>query len=100
MSEIVKTDEKVTRAEAVMITRAINARWPIANDDKRRIKQKLMDALEVSETPRDVAAISKTLVAMEGQNQADDHVADKNGRLNVGLPTEVIAHKLKVEFDQ
>jgi len=36
----------------------------------------------------EIASIVRTAVMMEAQNQSDDHLADKNGRLADGLPTE------------
>jgi hypothetical protein len=38
-----------------------------------------------------LTSIAKTVVAMEGQQQADDHLADKNSRLDSGLATERIS---------
>lgn len=35
-----------------------------------------------------VANLARTAVAMEAQEQADDHLADKNSRLDAGLATE------------
>jgi hypothetical protein len=38
-----------------------------------------------------IVDVSKTLVVIEGQNQTDDHLADKNDRLDQGKLTERVA---------
>jgi len=43
-----------------------------------------------------LVSVAKTAVAMEGQQQADDHLADKNERLDAGLLTENCAGQIFV----
>jgi hypothetical protein len=53
------------------------------------------DALEGAKV---LTSIAKTVVAMEGQQQADDHLADKNSRIDSGLATERISVAPQVTY--
>lgn len=55
---------------------------------KAKLAAKLEDCLDREEDGRIVASLGKVLTAMEAQNQADDHLADKNERLDSGKATE------------
>jgi hypothetical protein len=76
------------RQDRVMMRSAITQRWAI--DTKRRdlYLAKLDAAIEKAEKPRDIASVVNTLLSMEAQNQADEHAAEKNKRLDEGLPTD------------
>lgn len=50
--------------------------------------EKSLDAAKV------LGSIVKTAATMEAQIQADDHLEDKNARLDAGLSTENVAHKI------
>lgn len=86
-------------ADRVLVARAAKARWQIPDELKTALVVKLGQIVVNSDDARDVNGAARTLVAMEGQNQADDHVASKNERLDSGKPTEV-AHVYKLEFDE
>jgi hypothetical protein len=68
-------------------------RWGGITDE---LKAKLVEACETAlrqsvdaKDVRDITNLGKLLVAMEGQNQADDHLDDKNERLDGGKATEI-----------
>lgn len=42
-----------------------------------------------------MTSVVRTAAAIEGQNQADEHVADKNERLDAGKATENVVHGVK-----
>ncbi len=42
------------------------------------------------EDPRNRIGAAKVLVAIEQQNQADDHLTDKNDRIDTGKATETV----------
>ncbi len=88
----------IKASESVLIARA--ARWPVKAEMKEKVVKELMAALSMCDSPRDVASVTKALIAIEGQNQADEHLQDKNDRIDGGKPTESIAHRLRVEFDK
>ena len=60
-----------------------------AASDTARVKlQSETEALGAANT---LASIARTVVAMEAQQPADDHLQDKNARLDAGLATERLA---------
>lgn len=66
-------------------------RWPGIDDATKTqfikaLRYALSLALEVKDN-RGINGCVKTLAALEGQNQADDHLDDKNARLDAGKPT-------------
>lgn len=75
-------------SDAVLVRRATKARWPVSDAVKAKLAAKLEDCLDREEDGRIVASLGKVLTAMEAQNQADDHLEDKNKRLDDGKPTE------------
>ncbi len=70
-----------------LVRRAIESRWPIP-------REMMAEAVEVAkrlmndDDARVRSHALRVLTAMEAQNQADDHLADKNARLDEGKPTE------------
>lgn len=87
-----------------LIAKAVRNRWDVPEPMRQLLKQRLTEILakrEVSvmtqegpammEAPADANALraAAVLVQMEAQNQADDHLADKNARLDAGKPTEL-----------
>ncbi len=101
----VLSDEKRIASDAAMIRKAIRLRWPIPADRRDKIVNRLASIVEktavdipvkdgcfTSEYHADGNAIaaSRVLAAMEAQNQSDEHQADKNARIDGGLPTESI----------
>jgi hypothetical protein len=88
------TGEGVVRSrEMNLVRRAINARWDIPTAVKQEAVTACRSAL-TSEDGRVAMAAAKTLVAMEGQNQADDHTAEKYARIDSDKPTDRVAMKL------
>ena len=71
-----------------MVASAIRRRWPIPDELKQLLIEKAEACLHIADNTRDVAALGKLLTAAESQNQADEHLADKNSRLDNGQPTE------------
>lgn len=47
-----------------------------------------------------LASVTKTVVAMEAQQQADDHLADKNARLDAGKPTEITGISIRTPLTE
>lgn len=79
----VLADPHHTRGDRALVGRAVKNRWPVNPDRKPAIVQKIEDEAEKG----DMRA-AKILLDMEAQNQADDHLADKNERLDGGKATE------------
>jgi hypothetical protein len=84
------------KSDGILIRRAALARWPVSAKLKAKLAAKLEDCLDREEDGRIVASLGKVLTAMEGQNQADDHLADKNSRLDNGKATERVDHAVIV----
>jgi hypothetical protein len=67
-------------------------RWPgIDEPMKGRYVQALNIALALSlrkEDHRGINGCVKTLAMLVGQNQADDHIEEKNARIDSGKPTD------------
>ncbi len=51
------------RSDTALLCRS--ARWPITDEDRGKIKRKLIDALKLATRPRDIASLSKALIACE-----------------------------------
>ena len=74
-------------------------RWGGVSDEvKARVVGELVAALdEVPQVDKpekraDIrASVARTFAMIEAQNQADDHLAEKNARLDAGKPTEGVA---------
>lgn len=100
------TDPHRTPSDINLVSRAVRERWSIPADRRGVVVARLLEIVEKRtvdvmtkegpasmEGPADsnANAAARVLVAMEGQNQADDHLADKNARLDDGKPTENVA---------
>lgn len=79
--EIIRDDHH-NRADAVMIRRAIREGWPIPQDTKAKVVEKMAKMLD-SDNPGQVLGAARTLVQAdsvnvkrEGLDQKDDHHAD------------------------
>jgi len=68
------------RSDAALLCRSV--RWQITDEDRGKIKRKLIDALENATRPRDIASLSKALIACEAQNQRDDFLLAKQDSRN------------------
>lgn len=80
-----------SKADRVIVRTALK-RWGVSDDLKARLIEKTAHALELAEKPREIVSIGKLLKDLESQNQADDHLADKNARLDDGKPTDAVEH--------
>lgn len=95
-------DPHHTRADIRLVGRAVRKRWGVPDEARETLPRVMLDIVkrdsvtvltkdgqpvEVSNDRERIAA-AKVLVQMEQQNQADDHVAAKNERLDEGKPTE------------
>lgn len=65
------------------------------DDATRALRYALRLATE-SQDHRGIRGIVQTLAALEGQNQSDEHLADKNHRLDSGAATENVQHLRRV----
>lgn len=92
MSEALKilptSDGHHTRGDLKMMASAVNRRWIIPKNVKEEMPAVIGTIALTSDSERERIAAAKVIVAMEGQNQADDHLTDKNERLDSGKPTE------------
>lgn len=107
-------DIHAIKESAAMAKRAIRERWPVDPAIMRRVIARA-DAL-VQKTTKTVAttmgpvevdaddgalAAMKVILAANAQNQADDHVEEKNKRLDEGKATENVTERvITVEFDK
>lgn len=93
-----------TQSDLNLIRRAMRERWAVPADVQQlaveRLKMIIQKPTVTTMTqegpasldgPADANAVraASVLVAMSAQNQADDHLADKNSRLDAGKPTEL-----------
>lgn len=107
------SDPHHTLEDVRLVNRAIRNRWPVKAAEREEIVGRLLkvvrkesvvtmnkqgEAVEL-DGPADAAAVqaAKVIVAMEGQNQSDEHLDEKNGRLDDGKPTET--YKVYGGFD-
>lgn len=85
------------RRTKTLLCRAV--RWPTTPEQRAKVLARLSDALKYSKTPREIASVAKAIAAIESQNQADDHLLDKNARLDSGQATDRQEHRmLNLEF--
>ena len=68
------------RSDTALLCRSV--RWQITDEDRGKIKRKLIDALKTATRPRDIASLSKALIACEAQNQRDDLLLAKQDSRN------------------
>lgn len=107
-------DVHAIKESAAIAKRAIRERWPvdpaimarvIARADalvqkSTRTVATAMGPVEVDADDGAIAAM-KVILTANAQNQIDDHVEDKNARLDAGKATEnVVERVIKVEFDK
>ncbi len=86
----------------LLLQRAVKERWPIPAAKRVEIATRLIaivektgqtildaegNAVEVS-NERNQTAAARVLASMDALNQADDHLHDKNARLDAGKVTE------------
>ena len=113
-----RSDRELLRKSVTPPEKSHRQRWPGLDDEfKGDAVNALKAALKVAQarmnglvevggelvpgSPRDVDSIVRTIAALEAQHQADEHLEDKNKRLDEGLSTEnVVERIIKVEFDK
>lgn len=79
------------RSDTRLLERALKARWPIPNERREAITQKLADLAAGDETkPRTRISAARALKEMDSLNQGDEHTAEKYGRIDAGQATELI----------
>lgn len=95
------SNPKQVQPDAKLIQRAIRQRWPIPEEAKKVIVDRMVGFVTDPLMDADrVTAAARMLVVAEGQNQADDHLREKNERLDEGKSTEnVSVRTVKVTFD-
>lgn len=80
-----------------MVGRAMRERWPTT----AQIKAKIVSRAEACVDdplidPDTFCSVGRLVLGMEAQNQADDHLEDKNSRLDSGKATENVSHAVIV----
>jgi len=74
-----------------LLYRALKNRWPIRKDYRGPIMDRMMKLALTDGIPaREVLTAVKALLEADRQNQADEHLANKNHRIDTGLDTEKI----------
>lgn len=104
------TDEKRVKQDSRLAGRAVRERWPMEQGKRATLVRRLYgiaektivdvpvkDGVYPSELHADQNAIAaaRVLAQMEGQNQADEHLDDKNARLDSGQPTESVVFNIQ-----
>lgn len=81
-----------TRKDRGILRKSIERRWPgLTMELRAEAVQCLKAAMELAKNAGDHRAMLdsvKTVAALESQQQADEHLAEKNARLDSGLPTD------------
>jgi hypothetical protein len=98
--------EKRIQEDLRTVARAVRKGWDVPLALRESIKQRIATIMEKEtvtvmtaeglvsvDGPADANAIraAAVVVSMTGQDQADDHLEDKNNRMDAGKPTEVLA---------
>lgn len=83
--------------DVALVRRAINTarkpRWKVDDSKRAELVECLSVALTIAKEHADYDSMNncvRTFVAMEAQNQADDHLEEKHARLDSGQATEGI----------
>jgi len=84
--------------DRALFSRAIRARWPVTETRKVQYLAQLDNVIRASENPREICSAVKCLIAAEGQNQRDEHLADTNDRLDAGKPSAIV-HSVSLDYD-
>ena len=117
-TEILGDDDHI-RGDARLVGRAIRKGWNIDEDMRKLLKERAVATLKktlvatgqyddqgnaiMSEHYADTNALKAgaLILQMDGMDQADDHLDDKNKRLDEGKATEnVVERVITVEFDK
>ena len=90
------------RAAVRRVANQAGKRWAVTDEFKAELIQALRAATAIAMAngvSRDINDCVKTAAVLEGQNQADQHLDEKNARLDEGKPTESVATQYRVVFD-
>jgi hypothetical protein len=80
------------RSDARLMLRAMNRRWPTTDTVKAKLINRVEDRLSDPLLGDDaLSSLGRVILMAESQNQADDHLAEKNDRLDTGKPTERVS---------
>jgi len=85
--------EPANREDRALLLRAIRQRWPIPEATRAELMAAIVKAMtEAAEAgnARDVAGCARVIVAADKLNQIDEHLADKNARIDAGKGTECV----------
>lgn len=83
-----------TEKDRGLLRQAARRRWPVPDQLKADSVVALDSALKLATEAKDVGEIVdvvRTVAIIEKHNQDDEHLAEKNGRIDVGKPTERVA---------
>lgn len=90
-------DAKRIESDAKLLKKAIRNRWPVTDEVRKAVIDRLEGFIKDPKIDPDRAtAAARVIVAAEGQNQADDHLREKNERIDSGASTE--AQKIEVVY--
>lgn len=108
----VLADEYATRKDVALVSKAVRLKWPIRQDARKAIADRLLEIVEKREVsvitkageveavdgPADVNAIAaaRVLVAMNGQNIAQDKPAVAPPTVNVQVNVDADARRDKI----
>jgi hypothetical protein len=81
-------DIALSAHDRALVRRALKERWPVSDTMKRRLLAQVGKALRKELEPRALGQLGRIIITAEGQNQADEHLADKNARIDGGQATE------------
>lgn len=99
------SDPHRIESDCAMLRRAVRERWGVPHDKRGTVVTRLVDIVRKtsvlipvkdgvfdSEAVADANAVaaSRVIVAMVAQEQADEHLADKNARIDGGQATESV----------
>jgi len=82
-------ESHATRSDIVLERVAIKRRWPLSEKQRADMANKAYESFMQSDNDRVISGVGKLLATMESQNQADEHLADKNNRLDNNKPTAI-----------
>lgn len=81
--------------DVALLRSSVKRRWPGLDEDSRaEAVECLKAAMRGARSAGDLRLLLesvKTYAVLEGQHQADEHLAEKNARLDEGLPTDGIS---------
>lgn len=88
LGEGAKTIDASNGHDLAIVRRALRERWPIPVEKRRDIAERVAKVAAESNDERSIVAAARVLAQMDGLNQADEHLENKNERLDGGKATE------------